>query len=265
MRPVYGGRIRLTFRKTVSKNGVTTDTRSTKTIISKRVILCLPREPLMQIRWNVLQNAILKRDVLDASKPVLASKIFLGYSNAWWNVFGANFSHSITDLPIRQTYDWKISKRTGRAVLLASYTDQSGTTFWDRVKGQGKAVGGRRYVTDVTDEVIKHVHLNLAEIYQVDVGKIPYPIDGAMFVFNSYPFNGAWHSLTPGYKMEEVRLSLIKPSCRDNIFIASGSFASQRFFGWSEGSLEAVEEVLKAIGKRSSSKEDTGKYPCKYF
>ncbi|KAJ8297938.1 hypothetical protein KUTeg_024469 [Tegillarca granosa] len=37
---------------------------------------------------------------------------------------------------------------------------------------------------------------------------------------------------------------MVKPSCSDNIFIASGSFTSLRFLGWSEGSLEAVDEVL---------------------
>ncbi|KAJ8297942.1 hypothetical protein KUTeg_024473 [Tegillarca granosa] len=265
IKPIYGGRIKLTFRKTVTRNGVTTDTKITKTVISKNVILCIPKEPLMRIRWKAVQNAMFKREVLDSSRPVLASKIFLGYPFEWWKAIRANFSHAITDLTIRQTYDWKVSKTSGRAVLLASYTDESGTVFWDRVRGQGKVVGGRRYITDVTDEVIKHVHLSLAELYQVDVRKIPYPIDGAMFIFNSYPFNGAWYNWVPGYKIEEVRFSMVKPSCSDNIFIASGSYTSHRLRGWSEGSLEAVDEVLNLFSKRGSDEEIKRRYPCRNF
>ncbi|KAJ8297939.1 hypothetical protein KUTeg_024470 [Tegillarca granosa] len=265
IRPIQGGKIKLTFRKTITRNGVTTDTRHTKTVISKKVILCIPKEPLMRIRWKAVQNALFKREVLDASQPVLASKIFLGYPFEWWKQCGANFSHAITDLNIRQTYDWKISKTSGRAVLLASYTDQSGTVFWDRVRGQGKVVGGRGYITDVTDEVIKHVHLSLAELYKVDIRKIPNPIDGAMFIYNSYPFNGGWYTWTPGYKIEEVRLSQVKPSCSDNIFIASGSFTSHRFYGWSEGSLEAVDEVLNFFSQRGRDEKVKRRYPCRNY
>ncbi|KAJ8297937.1 hypothetical protein KUTeg_024468 [Tegillarca granosa] len=187
IRPIYGGRIKLTFRKTVSRDGVITDTRFRKTVISKKNSLC-------ELGGMLCRTLCLSETFLMLQNRFWHQKYFLDTPSELWKIFGANFSHALTDLTIRQTYDWKVSKTSGRAVLLASYTDQSGTVFWDRVKGQGKVVGGCRYITDVTDEVIKHVHINLAELYQVDIRKIPYPIDEAMFVFNSYTFNVGWYT-----------------------------------------------------------------------
>uniref|UniRef100_K1PX82 Aplysianin-A n=1 Tax=Magallana gigas TaxID=29159 RepID=K1PX82_MAGGI len=201
--------------------------------------------PAEFMRQFLLSNPISNPQFLSALDSVLdvqSSKIFLIYNYPWWLGGSHNFTFTHSDLPYRQSYNWGIS-RTGKAVLLISYTDTHDVPFWSRLQNTGNIISKRYDETRVTDEVVKQAHLQLSRVYNRHVNSIPDPIDGMMFVWNKYPYNGGWVGWKPGSRWYDIKRYLTRPFLQENIYINHGYWGAEHN-GWGESSLEAADDVL---------------------
>ena len=214
---------------------------------AKKVILGVPRQSLELIDWNVLKGDEIHNIITKSVKDIHASKVFLVYDHPWWRNNKFNFSHAITDLPLRQTYDFGTSKSSTKSVLLASYTDMEDVKLWRELHQEGDYLDTSDVVETnnaVSSDVVDAIHKHLADLYDVSVTSIPDPISGTMALWDQYPFGAAWHVWMPGYIWKDVEEKMIKPSDTDEVYVATGSFFHEENSAWSESALETVEKVL---------------------
>ncbi|XP_034325256.2 achacin [Magallana gigas] len=235
------GLYQLKFRETISINGLIIPTNKYCYVYSRNVILSIPKVPVQKIQMPQFSNPQFL-SALDSVLDVQSSKIFLIYNYPWWLGGSHNFTFTHSDLPYRQSYNWGIS-RTGKAVLLISYTDTHDVPFWSRLQNTGNIISKRYDETRVTDEVVKQAHLQLSRVYNRHVNSIPDPIDGMMFVWNKYPYNGGWVGWKPGSRWYDIKRYLTRPFLQENIYINHGYWGAEHN-GWGESSLEAADDVL---------------------
>ena len=122
-----------------------------------------------------------------------------------------------------------------------SYADKDDVPLWSRLQNSGNIISKRSDDTRVTDQVVKEVHRQLSLVYNIKT--IPYPVDGMMFVWNRYPYNGGWVEWMPGSKRYDIKRYLTRPFGKNNIFINHGYWGAD-YNGWGESSLEAADDVL---------------------
>ncbi|XP_065945175.1 achacin-like [Magallana gigas] len=235
------GIYQLKFRKTVSINGSIMPTKNYFFVYSRNVILAIPKVPVLKIQIPQFSNPTFL-SALNSVLDVQCSKIFLIYNYPWWLGGSHNFTYTQSDLPYRQSYNWGIS-RTGKAVLLISYAETDAVPFWSRLQNMGNIVSKRYDDTRVTDEVVKQAHLQLSRVYNRHVNSIPAPIDGMMFIWNKYPYNGGWVVWKPGSRWYDIKRYLTRPFPRENIYINHGYWGAD-LNGWGESSLEGADDVL---------------------
>ncbi|MEO7496546.1 MAG: FAD-dependent oxidoreductase, partial [Massilia sp.] len=72
-----------------------------------------------------------------------AYKLFIAYESRWWDPALFHSGPTITDMPLRMTYDFGTEAERGgdpddgRALLLASYCDMQGASFWSVLERRG--------------------------------------------------------------------------------------------------------------------------------
>ncbi|XP_048735732.1 achacin-like [Ostrea edulis] len=240
-----GGYYLLKFKRTVTVNGKTIPTDECFSVYTRNVILALPKVPLQQIEMPDFDNPVFQ-SALDAVFDIESSKIFLVYDFPWWFRRSCNITFTHSDFPYRQSMHWGIS-RTGKAVLLVSYADFEDAPFWSHLQRIGNVVSKSNDDTRVTDEVVRHAHFQLSKVYGIDYKNIPNPVDGMMFVWDKYPFNGGWAHWKPGSRWYDIKHYLTAPFPGDNIFIVHGYWGGKHN-GWGENSLEAADDVLTHFG-----------------
>lgn len=229
------------FKRTRTINGKTIRTKRSFKVYTRNVILALPKVPLQKIRMPVSSNARFQ-SALNSVTDVKASKIFLVYDYAWWLYGPMNFTYTHSDLPYRQSFHWGIS-RTGKAILLISYADFEDPLFWSQLQQRGKVISKRNDDTRVTDQVVKHAHYQLSKVYNINFMHIPKPVDGMMFVWEKYPFKGAWCVWKPGSRWYDIKNFLTKPFLFNNIYIVHGYWGAE-YRTWGEATLKAADDVL---------------------
>ncbi|XP_062574438.1 achacin-like [Saccostrea cucullata] len=239
------GLYRLIFRRTRTINGKTIPTSKYFRVVTRNVILALPKIAIQRIQMPDSNNPVFQ-SALNSVIDVQASKIFLVYDYPWWLNERYNFTFTHSDLPYRQSFHWGIS-RTGKAVFLMSYADFDDVAFWSRLQRRGNVISKRNDDTRVTDEVIRHAHSQISKVYKIDPRHLPAPVDGMMFVWDRYPYNGGWISWKPGSRWYDIKNYLTSPFPRDNIFIVHGYWGAEHN-GWGESSLEAADDVLTHFG-----------------
>jgi len=74
---------------------------------------------LAAIDWDGFRDPEISKIINHSIEDCPASKIFLAYERPWWRDLPFTFSHSVSDMPNRQFYDFGVSATTGKAVLLA--------------------------------------------------------------------------------------------------------------------------------------------------
>ncbi|XP_062574446.1 achacin-like [Saccostrea cucullata] len=194
---------------------------------------------------NPRSNPVFQK-ALNSVIDVQASKIFLVYDYPWWLNERYNFTFTHSDLPYRQSFHWGIS-RTGKAVFLMSYADFDDVAFWSHLQQRGNVISKRNDDTRVTDEVVRHAHSQISKVYKIDRRHLPAPVDGMMFAWDKYPYNGGWVSWKPGSRWYDIKNYLRAPLSGDNIFIVHGYWGAEHN-GWGESSLEAADDVLTSFG-----------------
>ncbi|WAR18525.1 APLY-like protein [Mya arenaria] len=244
-----GATYTLRFKETVTINGITTYAKNLRMVevCAKRVILSVPQLALSKVTFSGLSiSHDLSDSIENAVKDVPAFRIFLAYDTPWWRM--TNVKHAETDLPNRQVYDFGTSAQTSTSVLAAAYGDMDIVKFWREVQSRGpfmNCLNGNG--TCPSEAAVKHVTNFLAEIFQIPLESIPAPVDGAISIWDQFPFGGGWHVWMPGYNWDDVWRDVIQPSPTDHVYFATGSYAPGETDSWSNNALETVERVLKLL------------------
>ena len=215
---------------------------------AKKVILAVTRQGLEHIEWSGLKTDEINNYVTKSVKDAPAAKVFLVYDQPWWRNTKLNFSHAITDLPNRQSYDFGISASSSAAVLLGAYADMDDIKLWRELHQNGGFLNYSDNSVEtpnmVNSKVIDALHRYLADLHDIPLTSIPAPLTGVMSLWDKYPIGGAWSVWMPGFIWRDVQTRMVKPSDNDEIYTAINAFAPGEGSGWSETALESVELVL---------------------
>ncbi|XP_053391126.1 L-amino-acid oxidase-like, partial [Mercenaria mercenaria] len=237
----------LTFQPTVTTAGVTTDDKRRPVVktCAKKVLLAIPRLALEHLDWEGLRQETVQDYLKYSLKEIHAAKIYFGYDNAWWRNITMATKYAVSMTPLRQTYDFGVSKTNSKGVLNTGYSDGD-TRMWREALSSGKRVPG------IGDNSIAMTNLSVylarkyyAEIF--NIADVPQPNSAVMTVWDQYPIGASWYSWAPGYKWDEVESRMIKPSAIDDVYITSNVFSSSGRSGWIQGGMEMVEKVLKYL------------------
>ncbi|OWF50600.1 Achacin [Mizuhopecten yessoensis] len=181
----------------------------------------------------------------------MAVKIYLVYDHPWWrdiissvtdrqNQTPRSHGNIQSDLPLHWTYDFGVSAKTGKAVLLVAYTSNP---MWRELQKHGDRRWAGHY--SVSTEAIRHTHLYLSKLYNIPVTTIPFPIDGRISQWDENPYNGSFFIWKTGVDWGRVWRTVNKPSALDDVFIASGAYWNYQSDAWSENCLNAINEMLQ--------------------
>ncbi|XP_048242866.1 aplysianin-A-like [Haliotis rufescens] len=214
------------------------------TICARRVVLAVQQRCIQEIDIPVFKNNpdIVKN--IDSLVGIPAGRIYLAYNTKWWKTGNPDITHTKSDLPNRQTYDWSTGTNNV-SIIMASYHDGDLVHYWRELSQFGTPIpGSLPGVNAVTDVVKKRVEKYLSAIYNVSQSDIPEAVGGAMMLWDKYPFQAAWGDFKPGFDDRKVRDMLYKPSASDEIYLVTNSWAPGNLQGWSEGTLIAVDAVI---------------------
>ncbi|XP_053381129.1 L-amino-acid oxidase-like [Mercenaria mercenaria] len=239
----------ITFQPTETVAGITSDVQGSaaRTMCARKVLLAVPKLALENIDWDVLNNDRI-RDILTKSLvSIHGTKMFFGYDKIWWRNIEKSSSSIVSDTHLRATYDFVNlqSKTTPKAVYMIAYPDLS-NEYWRLAQASGNPVPGVGDKSlEMTNTSVNIARNYLSQIFNVSMDDIPSPTSAVMSIWDQYPIGAAWYAWAPGYKMEEVESTMLRPSTTEEVYIISNTF--NRNSGWTEGALEVVEKVLKLI------------------
>jgi hypothetical protein len=170
---------------------------------------------------------------------------------------------SVTDLPIRQVVYFGHNALDPKAKpvygLLASYDDETFTTFWSELElgpdGERKVplssnvqplVGPRK----PPEVMVKMLRKQLAAVHfgpQANYTAVPEPLETAYMDWSLPPFNAGYHAWAGHYNVCEVQQKIRKPSqliagADANIFIVGETYSNDQ--AWVEGAYCTAESVL---------------------
>ncbi len=170
---------------------------------------------------------------------------------------------SITDMPVRMVVYFG-NNATGKAAkpiygLLASYDDETFTTFWRElelepnqqrkvpISDDTQTLEGPRLVPD---RMVKMLRKQLAEIHfgvGASYDKVPAPLESRYMDWSLPPFNAGYHAWAAHYDIGDVQRNIRKPSqlvkgADANIFIVGEAYSNDQ--AWVEGAYCTSESVL---------------------
>ncbi|XP_046584798.1 L-amino-acid oxidase-like [Haliotis rubra] len=242
------GGYNLRFRKTQTVDGVTTPVMTGNTgltMCARKVVLAAQKDAIQQIDFPEFKNNPEIRRTIDSVEGFPAGRIYLAYNTKWWKTGNPDITHTKSDLPNRQTYDWSTGTNNV-SIIMASYHDGDFTHYWRELSQFGTPIpGSLPGVNAVTDVVKNRVEKYLSVIYNVSQSDIPETVGGAMMLWDRYPFSAAWGYFKAGFDERKVRDMIYKPSPSDHVYIVSNSWSADDLQGWAEGSLIAVDAVIQ--------------------
>ena len=194
----------------------------------------------LQYTGFVLPNNV--TDVINnAVEVVTACKIFFAYNSPWWKTL--NLRNVVTDLPNRQTIDFGTGAN-GKAVLLAGYGDMDITKYWHELQNRGNNISCSNANFCPSDQVVLHMNKLMAKEFNISLGVIPSPIDGAIIFWDAPPFNGAWESWRAGYDWGVISDAILKPMAGEDLYIATGAYGPLVSSQWIEMALRQADNVI---------------------
>ncbi|XP_045210610.2 aplysianin-A-like isoform X2 [Mercenaria mercenaria] len=239
----------LTFQVTETKAGITTEIKSRPfmKMCAKKVLLGIPRIALEHLDWEGLRQETVLDYIKNAVSDVQAAKMYFGYDNAWWRNLDKAASHAVSMTPLRQTYDFAVSKTTSKGILNPSYNDGDNRIWREAMKSGERVPGVGDHSIAMTNVSVYLARKYLAEVFNITLDDVPEPSFAVMSIWDQYPIGTAWYLWAPGYKRAEVESRMIKPSANDDVYITSNVFSSTGRSGWIQGGMEMVEKVLKHL------------------
>eukprot|EP01064_Diplonema_japonicum_P029353 TRINITY_DN4725_c0_g2_i1.p1 TRINITY_DN4725_c0_g2~~TRINITY_DN4725_c0_g2_i1.p1 ORF type:complete len:1254 (+),score=366.12 TRINITY_DN4725_c0_g2_i1:70-3831(+) len=258
---------------------------------AKSIVLAMPRRALELLdqempfftrynpaneRWRVDMQSVI---------PSPALKLLMVFDKPWWLSPGQELDtqipHSITTLPLRQTYYFGVDETNNHGLLLASYNDMRTVSFW---KGfEGDEAREQSFTCRCHDDIMKNPRLKAAHLQlpaypippqrMVDVAleqlrtmhppevaaRIGQPYAAAYRDWGSDPFGGGYHAWKSGFLVPDKQPYIRQPHCWDDVFVAGESYSTEQ--GWVEGAFTEMEKILEekyGLPKPSFSKE---RYP----
>jgi len=212
---------------------------------AKKIILSIPRQALDSVDWEGFRDPDVSKIIQHSIKDVPAAKIFLAYDRPWWKDLPFTFSHSVSDLPNRQTYDFGTSNTTNKSVFLAAYVDMEDVKFWRELQSRGSSTVAPSGKTNVLNQAAMfHATRFVAELFNISVATVPKPIGGAISMWDEFPFGGGWQVWLPGFDWTKVGKKMIKPSDSDDVFVATNGFSGSHGSAWAEFALEQADRVI---------------------
>lgn len=235
---------------------------------ARSLILAMPRRSLEIIASNSDANNPLNQpfmqDLIRTVTPVPHMKLFLAYDTPWWEQWGVNAGHSITDLPLRTIYyEGTESERGGdpnnhNSLLMASYVDGRYIRYWEGLNfganypDQPNPFVGPPPSPDYWHEqpvpinMVNEVQRQLALVhYGMDPAAIPMPYSAAWKDWRDDPFGGAWNSWNAGVFAPSVILQMLNPDQTLPLFVVGSAYSQWQ--GWVEGALQTSDLLLQGV------------------
>lgn len=270
-----GGQIRLNARlESFSRepNGNMTlaikEDGQTRTVIARNLILAMPRRsielleqsgPLLDPKHEDV------RELIESVTPIPLFKLAICYHTPWFQdpkivppvtVPGQKTpstieqGKSVTDLPIRQCYYWKIEP-DGNCVLLI-YDDGRDLDYWAGLRSHEepfKNPTGEMF--DLPDwnefpapqRMVDEIHRQLVEMHGADIAKVPKPYSAAYRDWGEDPYGGGANFWHVGSRSYEIGDKIIQPKKDVPAYIVGECWSHAQ--GWVEGSLATAEQMLQ--------------------
>ncbi|MCA9663544.1 MAG: FAD-dependent oxidoreductase, partial [Myxococcales bacterium] len=242
-------------------------------VYADRLILAMPRRGLeLLAQDNFFFGHPWVRENMRAVIKQAAFKLFLGYDRPWWRGLGMVAGHSITDLPVRQTFYFPTEGEEDggdptnqNSLLMASYGDDTSAAFWKAFEGGAPFEGGENpFVGDdepaieprdrglVTEGMVGAIQGLLRQIH--GLREIPRPYTAAFQDWGTDPHGAAWHAWKAGFRYWEVMRRMRKPldpawadageTCPDEqVYICGEAYSNVQ--SWIEGALQTAENMLE--------------------
>eukprot|EP00754_Rhynchopus_humris_P021644 Rhum_TRINITY_DN14753_c0_g1::Rhum_TRINITY_DN14753_c0_g1_i1::g.118395::m.118395 len=270
-RPVY----ELTF-KTPPQFLVDGQHPKTSKVRAKSIILAMPRRALELLdqempffsKYNPAN--VQWRNDMQAVIPSPALKLLMAFEKPWWLKEGENSEttvvpHSVTTLPLRQTYYFGVDQTNQHGQLLASYNDMRTVPFW---KGFERNAVEEKFKCRCSKAVAKNARLQaahnalpdypvpskrmievaLAQLREMHppelAAKIEEPYTAAYQDWGSDPFGGGYHAWKAGFLVPDKMPYIRQPHIWDDVFVAGEAYSGAQ--GWVEGAFTEMEKILEA-------------------
>jgi monoamine oxidase len=271
-----GGVIHLETRLTrfdATKDGVTltlTDGKQSRTVHARRLILAMPRRSLELLHQSgsVLDPANADVHALIGSAiPIPLFKLGICYDRPWWQDLPPfdpgkggpqriTNGKSVTDLPIRQCYYWKVNRKNNHAVILI-YDDGLDLDYWAGLRELREGV--ERYPHDpailsalasapdwdkfgAPNRMVLEVHRQLLELHG-NPPNVPLPYSAAYRDWGDDPFGGGANFWPVGIQSYKVSKDIVQPKPPLPVYICGDCYSHAQ--GWVEGALATAEEMLQ--------------------
>lgn len=237
-------------------------------IKARRLILAMPRRSLEMLdqTGHVLDPAHVQvHELIRSVTPIPLFKLAICYTSAWWEDLppvvpghGApvriTAGKSVTDLPVRQCYYWKVNPENGHAVILI-YDDGVALDYWANLRDTaGTPFPHDRDVLaaefDLPDwsrfpapkQMVREVHRQLVELHG-DPPNVPEPYTAAYRDWGEDPYGGGANFWPVGVKSYEVAEKILQPRPPYPVYVCGEAYSHAQ--GWVEGSLQTAEGVLQ--------------------
>lgn len=224
-----------------------------------RIVLSMPRRSLELLDPACLdllaeQTGDLFQRNLDSVIMEPSIKILMGFTHAWWRPLGLLAGHSITDLPMRQSYYFGVDADNGNSLLLGSYNDMDTVSFWEPLSRHpvkfvvqptaSVSAADLAHLAGVqaTKVMIDEAISQLQELHGPDV-TVPQPYVTWYHDWQDDPFGGGYHAWKAGFDVSSVMAYMRQPNPSEAIHICGEAYSDQQ--GWIEGAFCVAERMLQ--------------------
>lgn len=234
--------------------------KATATFRTRALILAMPQRSLQLLdqRCEFFRNEQVQYTI-QSVLPQPAYKLFLAYRQRWWSSSKFCPGPTITDLPLRMTYDFGSEEERGgkpgdtRSLMLAAYCDMEAESFWNvlerekifvrpplwsrtALRGGGTAPATMRRMAE--DQLVKSLRVRGA--------RRPTPtrvIDAYYHDWSFDPYGAGYHAWAAHFKAWEVMEEVRHPMRGWPVYICGEAYSNAQ--GWAEGALCTAESVLE--------------------
>jgi len=226
------------------------------TVRAKHLILSMPRRSLelLEPRGPLLDPGNTEvRTLIQSVTPIPLFKLAICYDEPWWERANPAIKDgkSVTDLPVRQCYYWKVDPDTNHAVILI-YDDGIDLDYWAGLRDSSAP----SFPNDVPDDMhlpdwsefpapkrmVEEVHRQLLELHG-NPPNVPDPYAAAYRDWGDDPFGGGANFWPVGVKSYEVTEAITQPMPKHRVYVTGDCYSHGQ--GWVEGALGTAEIVLQ--------------------
>jgi monoamine oxidase len=259
------GGIRLTsfepdgdFTRAVTQKG--NDPTTQASFRTRALILAMPQRSLQLIDQTCSFFADKRvQYYVQSVLPQPSYKLFMAYQSRWWNKQDFYPGPTITDLPLRMTYDFGSEEERGgapgdkRVLMLASYSDMQAASFWnvlERKEVYTQPPSWSRIASNggapAPDTMQRMAESQLVDSLAVAgaAPPVPTPAIGAYYQdWSQDPYGAGYHAWAAHYKAWEAMREVRRPMADRRVYICGEAYSNAQ--GWVEGAFCTAESVLE--------------------